>query len=241
MTTLADIQRHVGVTADGKWGPVTASAIAVALGMGGGGNSSSTYALRDAGAFFAGVRKVAGSLDQVQVDTINRLLIAASRWRISWLAYGLATAWHEARLTPIHESGGNAYFHRMYDIEGDRPTVARALGNTQPGDGVKYHGRGLVQLTGRANYQRAGQWLGVDLIGNPDLALDPANAAAVLVWGMEGGKFTGKSLADYLPASLGTVDQFTDARRIINGTDKAAMIAGYARQFQAALQAGGWA
>lgn len=54
------------------------------------------------------------------------------------------------------------------------------LGNTQPGDGPRYKGRGFIQLTGRANYTSYGQRLGLNLVGNPDLALDPHIAALVL-------------------------------------------------------------
>jgi predicted chitinase len=53
------------------------------------------------------------------------------------------------------------------------------LGNTQPGDGAKYHGRGFVKLTGRSNYRSYGQALGVPLEDNPDLALDPDIAARI--------------------------------------------------------------
>lgn len=53
------------------------------------------------------------------------------------------------------------------------------LGNVQPGDGPRYKGRGLIQLTGRANYRSYGQQLGVDLEGSPDLALDPTVSARV--------------------------------------------------------------
>jgi hypothetical protein len=53
------------------------------------------------------------------------------------------------------------------------------LGNTQPGDGRQYKGRGYIQLTGRSNYRTYGSALGIDLEGNPDLALDPTVAAAV--------------------------------------------------------------
>jgi putative chitinase len=60
------------------------------------------------------------------------------------------------------------------------------LGNTQPGDGYKYRGRGLNQLTGRGNYARYGKLLGVDLIGNPELANDPATAAKIAVVYMKG-------------------------------------------------------
>ncbi|MDB5099743.1 MAG: hypothetical protein JWM80_4164 [Cyanobacteria bacterium RYN_339] len=54
------------------------------------------------------------------------------------------------------------------------------LGNTQPGDGVRYKGRGFIQLTGRANYESYGKKLGIDLVNNPDLALRPDVAAKVL-------------------------------------------------------------
>lgn len=60
----------------------------------------------------------------------------------------------------------------------------RDLGNTEPGDGWKYHGRGFVQLTGRYNYERYGKALGLDLVNHPDLASEPANSAksAVQYW-----------------------------------------------------------
>lgn len=56
------------------------------------------------------------------------------------------------------------------------------LGNTQPGDGKRYKGRGYIQLTGRSNYKKAGKALGLDLVGNPSLAEDPKIAADVSVW-----------------------------------------------------------
>jgi putative chitinase len=58
----------------------------------------------------------------------------------------------------------------------------RNLGNTQPGDGVRYKGRGPIQLTGRANYRAAGQALGLDLEGNPALAADPHVAFRTAGW-----------------------------------------------------------
>lgn len=60
-------------------------------------------------------------------------------------------------------------------------TIGRALGNVDPGDGAKFRGRGYAMLTGRANYQRFGQALGIDLILDPDKAAEPAVAAAILV------------------------------------------------------------
>lgn len=56
------------------------------------------------------------------------------------------------------------------------------MGNTEPGDGYKYRGRGAIQLTGKDNYARAGKALGLDLVNNPDLAKDPAVAAKIATW-----------------------------------------------------------
>ena len=196
-----------------------------------------THTLTRPADLFAAIRKDFGPLDQVQVDTINALSTSTGHWPLCWVAYALATAWHECRLRPIREVGGAKYLSKY-----DTGTLAKALGNTPEadGDGVKYAGRGLVQLTGRRNYKLAGEALGLDLLGNPDLALKSDVAVRVLVWGMEGGKFTGRALKDYLPGWLGTFDQYRLSRRIINGTDKAAMIAGYAGEFQGALCDGGY-
>ena len=73
---------------------------------------------------------------------------------------------------PVNEYGGPAYW-RKYERRAD-------LGNTHPGDGVRYHGRGFIQLTGRANYRGYGKKLGVPLEQNPNLALDPSVAARIL-------------------------------------------------------------
>lgn len=78
-----------------------------------------------------------------------------------------------ASFLPIHEYGDVAYWTRMYEGRAD-------LGNTVAGDGARYCGRGYIQLTGRANYRSYGAKIGVDLEGNPDLAMDPSIAAEVL-------------------------------------------------------------
>ena len=74
----------------------------------------------DPARFFAGVRKRFGRLSQGQVDGFNTLLTALSDWPVSWVAYALATTWHETAMTmqPVKENGGSAYFRRMHDIEG---------------------------------------------------------------------------------------------------------------------------
>lgn len=190
----------------------------------------------DETAFFDMVRKVTGKLTQGQVDSVNEILKAGSHWPLAWMAYGLATAWHESRFMPIMEKGGAAYLSKY-----DTGKLAKALGNTPEadGDGIFYAGRGFVQLTGRRNYGLAGAELGLDLLNHPELALERAIAAKILVWGMAGGKFTGRKLSDYL-ATIGNHEAYVRARKIINGTDRAELIAGYAGAFEKALASGAW-
>ena len=189
--------------------------------------------------FFPAARAGAfgGRLNQGQVDGINAVLDAWERRTnpdLRQLAYMLATTkWETAHtMQPINELGGDAYFHRMYDRDGERPEVARALGNIAPGDGVKFHGRGYVQLTGRTNYHRMSKVVGVDLVAGPDLALAPDIAALILLEGMEKGMFTGGGLGRYCNAA---VCDWVQARRIINATDHAEQIAEIARAFYVAL------
>src|ERR1043166_3168266 len=81
--------------------------------------------------------------------------IASENVCIAALATIAVETAHQFR--PIDEFGGPEYWHKMYDIEGERPHVARELGNLTLGDGVKFHGRGLVQTTGRKNYEYGGK------------------------------------------------------------------------------------
>lgn len=145
------------------------------------------------------------------------------------IAYALATAYHETARTmrPICEYGEGR----------GRPYGAPA------GPYAKhYFGRGYVQLTWLKNYAHATKRLreigvtgaDVDLVRKPDLALRPDIAAAILVFGMVEGWFTGRKIADYF---AGTRSDWVDARRIINGSDRAAQIAGYALHFYHALTA----
>ncbi|MFS0771025.1 glycoside hydrolase family 19 protein [Sphingomonas sp. 1P08PE] len=195
-------------------------------------------------AFFKTVRTRLGILNQGQVNGLNTLLAAAEGAPLSHAAYMLATAWHETAKTmqPIRERGGTAYFTRMYDVAGERPKTCIAYGNTCAGDGPRYYGRGYVQLTWKVNYAKAGEKLGVDLVGNPDLAMNAELAAKIMRRGMDEGWFSGKKLSDYLPASgTATREQYVAARRIINGTDRAELVEDYAQAFERALRDGGWA
>ncbi len=211
------IQYGQKIEADGVWGPRTQAALDAVL--------PPKRKAVDMARFYEVVRQKFGRLSQQQVDGFNFLVLALADWPVSWQAYALATTWHETARTmqPILERGGEAYFRRMYDPLGERPHVAKRLGNTQPGDGARYAGRGYVQITGRTNYERYG------IADTPEDALKPDVALRILRDGMEHGRFTGKALKDYLPGD------YVNARRIINGTDKAAEIAKHAEVFEAAL------
>ena len=176
--------------------------------------------------FFSSVRMSFGALSQTQVEGMEAILSATVGMTTPHRAYLLATAWHETDRTmhPITEYGGVRYFDKY-----DTGKLAAALGNTPvaDGDGFKYRGRGYVQITGAANYAKAGKALGVDLLRYPDKALDQTIAAQILVQGCRDGWFTGKKLSDY--------SDYKNMRRVVNGTDKADTIANYAVQFEAAL------
>lgn len=174
----------------------------------------------DRAAFFAKVRSAFGPLRQAQVDGFNTLLDAMKAWPVAYTAYGLATAWHETAHTmqPIAEYGKG---------------TGRPYGKPGRNGGQIPYGRGYVQLTWDENYERADRELGLNgaLIADYDKAMEPDIAAAIMVRGMQEGWFTGKKLSNYLPGD------YINARRVINGTDRSALIAGYARVFEKALTA----
>lgn len=204
--------------------------------------------LQNETAFYGAIRasKLFGPVfDSKEFQGVQEIIkdCAKARWPIAFTAYALATAYHETAHTmqPIKEYGGNAYFTRLYDISGQNPKRAKQMGNTRVGDGAKYCGRGYVQLTWKVNYEKATKELKVDFVNNPDWAMNPDYASDIMVRGMEQGWFTGKKLKDYLPhGRAANAAEFKRARRIINGTDKDAIIADYALRFQSALQAGDW-
>lgn len=158
-------------------------------------------------------------------DSFPRILAECKKQGVtdkSQIAYILATT--------VHESGAGAFMEEF--ASGDAYQGRTDLGNTHPGDGRRYKGRGYVQITGRNNYSNWSRKLGIDLVGNPSLAEKPEIAAQILVQGMKEGSFTGKKLSDYLG---GGQSDFRDARRIINGMDHADDIAATARKLMASL------
>lgn len=179
--------------------------------------------------FFDVVREplFAGKLSASQVSGTEAILTeaAARRVPLAHLAYMLATAYHETARTmqPIAEYGRGK--GRKYGVKGKYGQVP--------------YGRGYVQLTWDPNYERADKELGLGgaLLRDFNLAMRQDIAAKIMFAGMAEGWFTGKKLSDYISDSK---TDYVGARRIINGTDKAKTIAGYASTFEAALRAAGY-
>lgn len=166
-----------------------------------------------------------GQITQRQVDGLETVL---NEWEsrglddLRWLAYILATTYHETAHTmqPIEEYG-----------KGRKHDYGKPDGET----GKCYFGRGYVQLTHKRNYQTFSDRMGIDLVQTPDLALEPEHAVKILFDGMVNGLYTGVGLSKY----FGKLTDWENARRIVNGTDRMQDIAGYAKAFYSALQATG--
>jgi len=198
-----------------------------------------TVGLKNPQAFFESVREsrvLGGALKPDQVKGLETVCGAAKAagWPLAFTAYALATACHETAYTmqPVREA--------FWLSEKWRRAHLRYY---------PFYGRGYVQLTWNNNYKKADSELGLggSLTSNLDLALDPEIAAKIMVKGMQEGWFAGDksgkrhTMVRHLPDNgAATVEQFTSARRIINGTDKARKIAGEALEFQKALVAGAW-
>lgn len=133
------------------------------------------------------------------------------------IAYILATVDHECSFKPVREA------HYLYkDFERAEAWRKKNL-HYYP-----FYGRGFVQLTWLNNYKYYSRLLGIDLVNNPDLAMNPDIAVFILVHGFKNGTFTGAKITDYInPAKT----DFRNARRCINGTDRADKIAAMANKY----------
>lgn len=180
--------------------------------------------------FYKNVRKEFGALKQGQVDGFESIL---DEWELQgysdlrWLAYIISTPWHETATTmqPIEEFGkGKKY---RYGQKVKHSGVSYIEPNKL------FYGRGFPQLTWYENYDLMGRLLGLDLLKNPELLLTLEVSVKVLFEGMTKGAssfgdFTGKCLEMYFNE---TKNDPIGARKIINGTDKAELIAGYHNKF----------
>lgn len=159
-----------------------------------------------------------GVLHQSQLDGIEAIV---AQWEAQpsltdkrQLAYVLGTVYHETASTmqSVKEHGGDAYLKsKSY---------------------YPYYGRDLVQTTWLSNYERVKKFSGIDVVTNPDLIGQMPLAAKVAIHFMVGGLYTGKKLSDYFNEAT---EDWYNARRIINGIDRAALVASYAKKFYSAL------
>ena len=194
--------------------------------------------------FFADIRPMfGGKMTQVQVDVTNALL--DENLPDAHLAYILATAYGEAKMTPKRENMSYTA-DRIKQVWPSRPEAVQfarkpeALANSVYGvrlgnrvgtnDGWNYRGGGIDQLTGRDNYRKIG------IEDTPDDILKPSVAVKSIIHGMTTGRYTGKRLADFdKPDGF----DFVGARAIVNGDGKlnGKKYAGYGMAFLIALQA----
>ncbi len=158
----------------------------------------------------------AGTIDAIKRECIRQCIGLKNQ-----IAYVLATVDHETNHTfkPVTE----AYWM------GD---AADAYLKSHHADYYPYYGRGYVQLTWDYNYEKYGKLLDKDLLKHPELAEEPDIALFVLVHGFKTGGFTGKKIEDYINAHI---TDFVNARRCINGTNKAKEIAVLAQKYLADL------
>lgn len=185
--------------------------------------------------FYAKVRKslFSGSLTQGQVDGLGVILKATESLPMKHRAYLLATAFHETAQTmqPVRETLASTDTRAVAILDNAFKKGQLAWVRTPywhfDSSGKTWIGRGYCQLTHKDNYAKASAKLGIDLLSNPNKAMDPSVAVQILVRGSTEGWFTGKKLSDYT--------NYKDMRRVINGTERASIVAAYADQFEKAL------
>ena len=182
--------------------------------------------------FFDAIRPMFGGLSTDQVRGLEILLAAVDGLPVRHQAYVLATAYHEtaATMQPVRETLAKTDAEAARRLE--RAWKAGKLSWVKTpywrADNGKYWiGRGYVQLTHKANYERAGKRMGIDLVADPSAAMSPMLAARIIVQGMSEGWFTGVKMSDCAT--------YRDMRKVVNGMDKADLIAGHAAKFETAL------
>lgn len=243
LAATARLQRSIGAVDDGYWGK----------------NSQLLLVSKKAKVTlnWEKLRSHFGSFTQGQVDGFNSIMEAinafpqkrksvkgADATKPAYVAYMLATAWHETGLIVKRTRNGRqikVLEHTMQPVEEMGKGRNRPYGKRIDVNGSRYHaslpiyyGRGYVQLTWLTNYVFMRMRLGVDFVNRPELALVPAHAADIMIVGMLEGSFTSRSMEKYI--NYGLYFEFVEARRVINGIDKRHEIAEYAVKFLDCLE-----
>lgn len=188
-----------------------------------------------------------GSMSQTQVDGVNVILDKMSEFSDTILrnqaAYIFATAFHEtgATMQPVRETFATSDKQAMARLE-NAWKKGQLSWVSKPYWRKGWFGRGYVQLTHKTNYQKMSDILDVDLVNDRNLALDEDVAAEILIEGMMKGlsgkgDFTGHKLEDFVNL---TKSDYRGARKVVNGKDRAALIANQAKKFEAALEDAGF-
>jgi hypothetical protein len=197
--------------------------------------------------FHAALARSFGPLSASQVQGIDAILLECAGLPIAYTAACLGTGWLETGggMQPVKET---VFPYHKNKNPSDGTVIARLdkawrdgrLGQVKTpywrkdADGKTWFGRGLAQITHKDNYKRASALIGVDLVADPNRALEMRHAVRILVQGSLVGLFTGKKLADYLPGD------YAPARRVINGSDRARDYAKLCVAFELALAESGW-
>lgn len=193
----------------------------------------------DRAAFYVEVTRNIGSFSNEAKQGFEIILgeAEARATNTNDLAYMLATAWWETAKTmqPVRE----AFFVAPNDFDKAEKWRRKNL-HYYP-----YYGRGYVQLTWKDNYKKASKELNEDFVAKPDGVMEPSRAVKIMFDGMEKGWFTGRSLDDYIDeideSDNEDIKEYIEARRIVNGSDKAKAIAEIALSFESALRVSGYA
>jgi hypothetical protein len=171
------------------------------------------------------IRLHKGNLTDKQAKRLGIILHYCKKYKVTdarKVAYIVITAWHES--------------DELLDLTEDRASKTKnptlyLLQNRYWHTG--YWGRGFVQITWESNYRKMGKLLKIDLVRNPDHMLDEHLAAEALVLGMKLGTYTGRKLCDYFNESR---TDWVNARRIVNGLDRAKELAAQAQSLYEALE-----
>lgn len=166
-------------------------------------------------------------LDKSEVDAIDQFLdfvdMAYNRLSLYQWSYVFATTFHEtnAMFLPVKEAYWLSEDWRRKNLRY-----------------FPFYGRGYVQITWKDNYAKFSKQLNEDFVKNPDLVMVPKYAFKIMIDGFINGSFTGKKITDYIYIDKKTgkeVQNYKGARRCINGSDKAELIASYAVKFESIL------